>query len=142
MLGQYDHTIDSKGRVIIPSKFREQMGDAYIITRGLDHNLFVYAPDEWNIFEAKIRALPMGNSDARKLSRFFLIGAQDVVVDKQGRITIPQTLRKYAHLEKDVILAGNGNHLEIWDPVIYEQMNTYDDMDEVAERMDGYNLNF
>ena len=138
MLGQYDHTIDAKGRIIIPAKFREQMGDDFIITKGLDHQLFVYAPDEWNLFEAKLRALPISNPQARKLSRFFLVGASDVTVDKQGRITLP--LREFAGITRDVLLAGVGNHLEIWNPDRYNELNTYEDMDEVAMSLEGFNI--
>ena len=140
MLGQYDHTIDAKGRIIIPAKFREQMGDDFIITKGLDHQLFVYAPDEWNLFEAKLRALPISNPQARKLSRFFLVGASDVTVDKQGRITLPMQLREFAGITRDVLLAGVGNHLEIWDPDRYNELNTYEDMDEVAMSLEGFNI--
>ena len=140
MLGQYDHTIDAKGRIIIPAKFREQIGDDFIITKGLDHQLFVYAPDEWNLFEAKLRALPISNPQARKLSRFFLVGASDVTVDKQGRITLPMQLREFAGITKDVLLAGVGNHLEIWNPDRYNELNTYEDMDEVAMSLEGFNI--
>jgi MraZ protein len=140
MLGQYDHTIDAKGRIIIPAKFREQMGDDFVITKGLDHQLFVYAPDEWNLFEAKLRALPISNPQARKLSRFFLVGASDVTVDKQGRITLPMQLREFAGITRDVLLAGVGNHLEIWNPDRYNELNTYEDMDEVAMSLEGFNI--
>lgn len=140
MLGQYDHTIDAKGRIIIPAKFRDQMGDDFVITKGLDHQLFVYAPDEWNLFEAKLRALPISNPQARKLSRFFLVGASDVTVDKQGRITLPVQLREFAGITKDVLLAGVGNHLEIWNPDRYNELNTYEDMDEVAMSLEGFNI--
>ena len=140
MLGQYDHTIDAKGRIIIPAKFREQMGDDFVITKGLDHQLFVYAPDEWNLFEAKLRALPISNPQARKLSRFFLVGASDVTVDKQGRITLPMQLREVAGITRDVLLAGVGNHLEIWNPDRYNELNTYEDMDEVAMSLEGFNI--
>ena len=140
MLGQYDHTIDAKGRIIIPAKFRDQMGDDFVITKGLDHQLFVYAPDEWNLFEAKLRALPISTPQARKLSRFFLVGASDVTVDKQGRITLPVQLREFAGITKDVLLAGVGNHLEIWNPDRYNELNTYEDMDEVAMSLEGFNI--
>ncbi|MCR5369650.1 MAG: division/cell wall cluster transcriptional repressor MraZ [Clostridium sp.] len=140
MLGQYDHTIDAKGRIIIPAKFRDQMGDDFVITKGLDNQLFVYAPDEWNLFEAKLRSLPISNPQARKLSRFFLVGASDVTVDKQGRITLPVQLREFAGITKDVLLAGVGNHLEIWNPDRYNSANTYEDMNEVAMSLEGFNI--
>ena len=96
--------------------------------------------DLWNLFEAKLRALPISNPQARKLSRFFLVGASDVTVDKQGRITLPMQLREFAGITRDVLLAGVGNHLEIWNPDRYNELNTYEDMDEVAMSLEGFNI--
>lgn len=138
MLGRYDHTIDAKGRIIIPAKYREQMGDKFYVTRGLDECLFVYAPDEWEKFENHIKELPIGSKEARKINRFFFVGATDDEVDRQGRIMIPAHLREYAHLEKNVILAGVGNHLEIWDPATYDAKNNFDDIEDIAESMEGF----
>ena len=102
-MGEYNHTIDPKGRLIIPAKFREALGDEFVVTKGLDGCLFVYANTEWNNFEEKLRTLPLTNKNARQFTRFFLAGAAACEVDKQGRILIPQVLREFAKLEKTVI---------------------------------------
>lgn len=140
MLGQYFHTIDTKGRVIIPAKYRDQMGDDFIVTKGLDKNLYIYAPDEWKVLDEKLNAMPIGREAARKMKVFFYAGACDVTVDKQGRITIPQTLRKHAGLTKDVVLAGMGNHLELWDAKRFEEFNTFDDESELAGSLLEYGI--
>ena len=100
-MGEYSHTIDTKGRLIVPSKFRESLGDSFVVTKGLDGCLFVYDMTEWKSFEEKLKELPMSHRDTRKFARFFLAGASQVEVDKQGRILIPNVLREFAGLEKD-----------------------------------------
>ena len=141
-MGEYNHTIDPKGRLIIPAKFREALGDEFVVTKGLDGCLFVYANTEWNNFEEKLRTLPLTNKNARQFTRFFLAGAAACEVDKQGRILIPQALREFAKLEKDVVLVGVASRIEIWSKEVWEEsISTYDtDMDEVAENME--NLGF
>ncbi len=141
-MGEYNHTIDPKGRLIIPAKFREALGDEFVVTKGLDGCLFVYANTEWNNFEEKLRTLPLTNKNARQFTRFFLAGAAACEVDKQGRILIPQVLREFAKLEKDVVLVGVASRIEIWSKEVWEEsISTYDtDMDEVAENME--NLGF
>ena len=141
-IGEYNHTIDPKGRLIIPAKFREALGDEFVVTKGLDGCLFVYANTEWNNFEEKLRTLPLTNKNARQFTRFFLAGAAACEVDKQGRILIPQVLREFAKLEKDVVLVGVASRIEIWSKEVWEEsISTYDtDMDEVAENME--NLGF
>ena len=141
-MGEYNHTIDPKGRLIIPAKFREALGDEFVVTKGLDGCLFVYANTEWNNFEEKLRTLPLTNKNARQFTRFFLAGAAACEVDKQGRILIPQVLREFAKLEKDVVLLGVASRIEIWSKEVWEESSsTYDtDMDEVAENME--NLGF
>ena len=134
-MGEYNHTIDAKGRLIVPSRFREQLGDEFVVTAGLDGCLFVYTNEEWKKFEEKLNTLPLTNPKARKFSRFFLASACPCEVDKQGRILLPAKLRMEAHLEKDVVLAGVGSRVEIWDKNRWQDTNTYDDMDEVAEHM-------
>ena len=138
--GEYNHTIDAKGRLIIPAKYREVLGDTFYVTKGLDGCLFVYDKNEWAAFEEKLKSLPITSKDARKFVRFFLAGATMAEVDKQGRILIPASLRKYAELEKEVMLLGVGNRVEIWNKEKWEDASTYDDMDEVAEHMDGLGL--
>ena len=113
-MSEYNHTVDAKGRLIVPSKFREQLGDEFVVTKGMDGCLFVYANDDWNAFEQKLTSLPLINKEARKFARFFLAGAAQVEVDKQGRILLPANLREFASLEKDVVLVGVGSRIEIW----------------------------
>ena len=139
LMGEYNHTIDAKGRLIVPVKFREILGDNFIVTKGLDGCLFVYPNDEWTRFEEKLKSLPLTNKNARQFTRFFLAGAAACEVDKQGRILLPQVLREFASLEKDVVLVGVASRIEIWSRERWdESMNTYDgDMDEVAENMES-----
>ena len=101
-MGEYNHTIDAKGRLIIPSKFRELLGEEFVLTKGLDGCLSIYPMDEWNAFEEKLRALPLTNKNARTFTRFFVAGATNCELDKQGRILVPQTLREFAGLEKEI----------------------------------------
>ena len=134
-MGEYNHTIDAKGRLIIPSKFRESLGEEFVVTKGLDGCLFVYDNHEWHVFEEKLKGLPLNSPDARKFTRFFLAGAATAEVDKQGRILIPPVLRDFAALEKDVTLIGVGGRVEIWSKERYEGTVTYDDMEEVTAHM-------
>lgn len=138
-MGEYNHTIDVKGRLIIPAKFRETLGDKFIVTKGLDGCLFVYPKSEWSSFEEKLKVLPLTNKDARQFTRFFLAGAAACEVDKQGRILLPQVLREFAQLEKEVVLIGVASRVEIWSKINWEQsMSTYnDDMNEIAEKMES-----
>ncbi|HHV38804.1 MAG TPA: division/cell wall cluster transcriptional repressor MraZ [Tepidimicrobium sp.] len=136
-IGEYQHTIDNKGRVIMPSKFREELGPSFIMTKGLDNCLFVYPQEEWNIFEKKLRALPLTNRDARAFVRFFFAGATECNLDKQGRVLIPGNLRDHAKLSKDAVIIGVGARIELWSK---EEWNTYNDddslsYDNIAERM-------
>ena len=105
-MGEYNHTIDAKGRLIIPSKFRDSLGDEFVVTKGLDGCLFVYDNKEWSAFEEKLKSLPLTNKDARQFVRFFLAGATLAEVDKQGRILVPANLREFAALEKEFVLVG------------------------------------
>ena len=134
-MGEYNHTIDAKGRLIVPSRFREILGDAFVVTKGLDGCLFVYDNEEWKLFEEKLRALPITNKEARQFVRFFLAGAAEVEVDKQGRSLIPNVLREFAGLAKDVALVGVGSRIEIWSRERFEDTAAFDDMDEIAEHM-------
>ena len=138
-MGEYSHTIDAKGRIIVPAKFRESLGDNFVVTKGLDNCLFVYTSEDWRKFEEKLRTLPLTNKDARKFTRFFLAGAAEMEIDKQGRILIPSVLREFAALEKDVVLVGVGSRIEIWDKARWnESISIYDDyMEEVAENMES-----
>ena len=134
-MGEYNHTLDAKGRLIVPSKFREQLGDEFVVTKGLDGCLFVYPLSEWTKNEEKFRDIPLTTKDARKFARFFFAGAASCEVDKQGRALIPNVLREYASIEKEVVSVGVLNRVEIWDKDKWQETNSYDDMDEIAEHM-------
>ena len=125
-MGEYNHTIDAKGRLIIPSRF--------------DGCLSIYPMDEWVAFEEKLRALPLTNKDARTFSRFFVAGATTCQLDKQGRILVPQTLREFAGLDKDVVLTGNLNRIEVWSKEKWSENCNYDDMDSIAESMQNIGI--
>ncbi|MCD7922033.1 MAG: division/cell wall cluster transcriptional repressor MraZ [Clostridiales bacterium] len=132
--GQYNHSVDAKGRIIMPAKFREILGEEFVVTKGMDGCLFVYSNEEWENIESKFRNVSSANKDARKFMRFFFAGAADCEVDKQGRVLIPPKLREYAGLQKEVVLAGVGNRIEIWNTENWQE-NEFDDMDEIAEHM-------
>ncbi len=134
-MGEYNHTIDAKGRLIVPSKFRESLGDTFVVTKGLDGCLFVYDNEEWTAFEEKLKSLPITNKEARQFVRFFLAGAAEVEVDKQGRILVPNILREFAQISKDVVLIGVASRIEIWSKERFDGMAAYEDMDEIAEHM-------
>ena len=134
-MGEYNHTVDAKGRLIIPSRFREELKNEFIVTKGLDGCLFVFPGNEWQIFEEKLKALPLTNKNARKFSRFFVAGETTCELDRQGRILVPATLREFAGLEKDVVLTGNLNRIEVWSKAKWSENNDYDDMDAIAEDM-------
>ena len=136
-MGEYSHTIDTKGRLIIPSKFREELGETFVVTKGLDGCLFVFSDEEWKAFEIKLKSLPLTNKNARQFARFFVAGATPCELDKQGRILLPATLREFAGLEKDVVLTGMLNRIEIWSKEKWKENNSLDDvaMDEIAEQM-------
>ena len=130
-MGEYNHTVDAKGRVIVPSKFREQLGEEFVVTKGLDGCLFVYENTEWKALEEKLHALPLTNANARKFSRFFLAGATTCEV---------AVLRDFAGIDKDAVLVGVGSRIEIWSKDNWNQSNTYDDMEEIAENMEGLGI--
>lgn len=134
-MGEYNHSIDTKGRLIVPAKLREALGENFVVTQGLDGCLFVFPNDVWTEFEAKLNSLPMTDKKARQFARYFLRGAVRPDVDKQGRILIPISLRESAGLEKEVTMIGVGNRVEIWNPERLEENSTFDDMDEIAGHM-------
>lgn len=123
LMGEYLHTIDVKGRIILPIKFREELGENFIITKGLDNCLFVYDQREWGILEGKLKQLPLAKPEARAFVRFFFSGAMQLECDKQGRFLVPGNLRDYARLEKDVVLIGVSNRVEVWDKAEWEKYN-------------------
>ena len=134
-MGEYNHTIDAKGRLIIPAKFREVLGDEFVVTNGMDGCLFVFDNSEWQAFAEKLRSLPMIDKEVRQFTRFFLAGAASVEVDKQGRILIPSVLREFADITKDAVLIGVGNRIEIWSKDRWEGTGTYQDMEDISKHM-------
>ena len=136
-IGEYDHTLDNKGRITIPSKFREGLGDEFIITKGLDSCLFVYPKDEWKIFEDKLKTLPLTSKDARAFVRFFFAGASECNLDKQNRVLLPKNLRIHSELQKDAVIIGVSTRIEIWSK---EKWNEYTEdetlsYENIAENM-------
>ncbi len=132
-MGEYSHSIDEKGRLIIPSKFRLGLGEWFVLTRGLDGCHCVYPEAEWAALEAKLRALPLTNKNARTITRFLVSGAAACELDRQGRISVPAALREYACLEKDVIVTGNLERIEIWDKAKWNDSTCFDDLDSIEE---------
>ena len=114
LMGEYMHSIDAKGRVILPADFRVELGESFIITKGLDNCLFIYPQSEWEQLSVKLRQLPLAKTEARAFVRFFFAGARQVELDKQGRFLIPATLRQHASLKKDAVLIGVSNRIEVW----------------------------
>ncbi len=119
-MGEYQHSLDDKARLTIPAKFREELGPAFIVTRGLDRCLFVYPQKDWETLESKMRAMPLTRADARQFIRFFFSGAAECELDKQGRIVVPGNLREYASINKDCVVIGVGGRVEIWDQGIWK----------------------
>ena len=137
LLGQYNHNIDEKGRVSVPAKFREELGVSFIVTKGLDNCLFAYSKDEWSKFEEKLKTLPLTNPNARNFIRFFFSGATECEIDKQGRINLPQHLRDYAELTKEVSVIGVSTRVEIWNRSKWENYTSEEnmDVDDIASKM-------
>lgn len=135
-IGEYQHTLDSKNRMIIPAKFREGLGQKFVLTKGLDGCLYAYPMNEWNILEKKLKKLPLTNKDARAFVRFFFSGANEIEIDKQGRGVIPQNLVEYAAINKEIVSIGVSTRIEIWS---IEKWNEYNDLninfDEISEKM-------
>jgi MraZ protein len=142
--GEYKHTMDDKGRLTMPSKFREPLGDWLMVTKGLDGCLFVYTKEEWTVLEEKLKKLPFTNSNARAFARFIFGGAAESELDKQGRILLSGHLREYAGINKDVIIVGVGTRIEIWSTENWEVYNkkTEDSYEELAEKMVDLDLGF
>ena len=137
LIGEYEHSLDAKGRLIMPAKLRTDMGEKFIITKGLDGCLFVFSQNEWSNFESKLKELPLTNKNARDFVRFFLSGATECEFDKQGRILVPASLRKYADLQKDVVLTGMDTRIELWSAEKWDVESDLDDedMEAVAAHM-------
>lgn len=135
LIGEYEHSLDVKGRLIMPSKLRQDIGEKFIITKGLDGCLFVFSQEEWQNFETKLKSLPLSDRNSRNFVRFFLSGATECEMDKQGRFLIPANLREAAQLEKDAMIIGVGTRLEIWDKETWKKCDENISADEIAENM-------
>ena len=142
-IGEYHHTIDDKGRVIIPAKFREELGNKFIITRGIENCLFVYSEKNWNEICNKLNSLPFTKKDARVFNRFFMSGATDVELDKQGRVNVTAPLINYANIKKDCVIVGTGDRLEIWSQEAWNDFfdSTKDSMSDIAENLFNESVN-
>ena len=134
-MGEYHHSIDEKGRLIIPSKFRTELGDSFVMTRGLENCLFVYSLVEWNKITEKLKKLPFTKQNARNFNRFLLSGATITELDKQGRANIPSTLVDFASLDKDCVIIGVNDRLEIWSKSKWENFfsENEDKLSDIAE---------
>lgn len=136
-IGEYQHSIDDKGRVAVPAKFRVTLGERAIVTRGLDRCLFIFSVGEWEELAKKLIALPMAQANARAFTRLMLAGAMEINFDSQGRILVPDYLRVYANLKKQTIVAGLYNRIELWDEAAWKKYKTQteSDSDAIAERL-------
>lgn len=136
-IGEYNHSMDDKGRLIMPSKFRDSLGYEFVMTKGLDNCLFVYPKDEWKVLEEKLKSLPLTNKDARAFIRFFFSGATECNLDKQGRVLIPSNLREHSKLEKDAVVIGVSTRIEIWSSTEWSDYNDDDSLsyESIAEKM-------
>ena len=137
LIGEYEHSIDAKGRLIMPAKLRADMGERFIVTKGLDGCLFAFSQNEWLNFETKLKTLPLSDKNARNFVRFFLSGATECEIDKQGRFLIPSNLREHASLDKEITIIGVGTRIEIWDKKIWKDYSSDENIsaDEIAENM-------
>lgn len=142
-IGEFAHNFDDKSRIIIPVRFREELADEFIVTRGLDGCLFVYPRGEWQLLSDKLKTLPLMKKEARDFVRFFMSGATPCTLDKQGRVVIPQNLKKYAHLEKECAIIGVSNRLEIWDKETWENQQSDisdESLNEITESLIGFDF--
>ena len=137
LMGEYHHNIDDKGRLILPAKFRLDLGDEFVVTRGLENCLFVYPKEEWQKITNKLKTLPFTKKDARSFMRFFLSGATATAFDKQGRIGITSVLISYANIKKECVIIGVGDRLEIWAKEKWEEFydSSKDDLSDIAENL-------
>jgi MraZ protein len=136
-IGEYQHTIDIKSRIIVPSKFRDELGARFVLTKGLDNCLFIFSMDEWNRFEEKLKNLPVASKDARAFVRYFFSGAVLCDMDRQGRLIIPQNLREHAKIDKEIVIIGVLSRVEVWSKSEWEGYNESADLgyDAVSEKM-------
>ncbi len=141
-MGQYSHSIDDKGRFIMPAKFREQLGKEFVVTRGSEGCLFVYPQEEWKKIESRVQELALSGKEGRKFMRLFFSSAAGLEIDKQGRVAIPSSLKEYGGINKEVELIGSVSHIEIWDKDRWNKYIEDSDMDEVSDYVAGQGLIF
>ena len=141
-MGEYEHSLDAKGRLIMPAKLRQDIGDKFVITKGLDGCLFAFSQEEWLNFETKLKSLPLSDRNARNFVRFFLSGATECEIDKQGRFLIAGKLREVAKLDKDVTIIGAGTRIEIWDKAKWEEHNSEENLsiEEIEQNMEDLGI--
>ena len=141
-MGEYQHTLDAKGRMRIPVKFKEELGDKFVVTRGTGKCLFVFAPDEWQAFAQKLKSLPLTDKSIQMFVRLFFAGASEVEVDAQGRILLPANLREHAGLEKDVRVIGADSRVEIWSEKNWNELNALasDEYEDILAHMAQYGI--
>ncbi|MBT2581851.1 division/cell wall cluster transcriptional repressor MraZ [Planococcus sp. ISL-109] len=141
-MGEFQHNVDAKGRLIVPAKYRDLLGEQFVITRGLDQCLFGYPMNEWNKIEEKLKEMPVTKKDARAFTRFFFSGAQEVELDKQGRVNIPATLLTYAKIEKECVILGVSNRFEIWAKDSWEAyfVESEESFNEIAENLTDFDF--
>ncbi len=136
LIGEFSHGMDKKNRIIIPSKLREGLGEQFIMTKGLDSCLYIYPKNEWQIFEQKLKSLPLTDKNVRSFVRFFFSGANEMEPDKMGRVLIPQSLLSYAGIDGEVVSVGMMDRVEVWSKEKWEAYNESEmDMDAIAEKM-------
>ena len=138
--GEYNHTIDQKGRLIIPNKFRSLLGEVFVITKGIDECLEIYDKETWDKFSEKINALPYSDPSARQFKRIFIGRATEVTPDKMGRVQLTIALRNVAGLKQDITFLGVGDHIELWDTEMFKKKNNFDDSDEMSRKMEGLGI--
>ncbi|CAM3575723.1 division/cell wall cluster transcriptional repressor MraZ [Marinicrinis lubricantis] len=143
-MGEYQHSVDDKGRMIVPAKFRDMLGPTFVMTRGLDNCLFIYPQEEWSVLEQKLKALPLMKSDARAFTRFFFSGATECELDKQGRVNIPNNLKEHAKLSGNAVVIGVSNRVEIWAKEVWDAYNqqSEESFNEIAEKLVDFDFNF
>lgn len=140
-IGEYQHALDAKNRMIVPSKLREELGQKFVITKGLDGCLYAYPLEEWKVLEEKLKKLPLTNKNARAFVRFFFSGATEIEMDKQGRGLIPQNLKEYAGIEKEIVSIGVLTRVEIWSKEKWQQYNDSNiDYESIAENMNDLGI--
>ena len=140
--GTYYHNIDSKGRIIIPSKFREVLNEGFVLTKGLDNCLFLFPMSEWVNFRDKLKAVPLTSKEGRAFTRYFFANAVECEMDKQGRLNISSDLRRHAHIDKEVVSIGVDSRVEIWSKADWESYNESPELDSelIADKMEGLGI--